>query len=109
MPGSRFVAIYDGEVCVQLILEEPPQAEYNEWMAQRCEYYTRLEPREAVRDEIPVIPSPPGTSRLRFGGAQSESIWRILYSDPGPAAMLQLEQIARKAAAVQRMPADERT
>ena len=55
--GSRFVTIYDGEVCVQLILDEPPQAEYNIWMNQRIEYYMRLEPCEPVRDEIPVIPA----------------------------------------------------
>ena len=107
--GSRFVTIYDGEVCAQLILDEPPQAEYNVWIAQRCEYYMRLEPCEPVRDEIPVIPAPPGTSRIRYGGDQSQSIWRILSSDPGPGALLQLEQIARKAEAMQHVAADERT
>ena len=73
------MVIYDGEVCMQLILDEPPEAEYNIWIAARVQYYLRLEPCEPIRDEIPDIPSPPGTRRIRFTNKESTKIWRILH------------------------------
>ena len=97
--GSRFVAIYDGVSCVQLILDEPPEAEYNEWVAERCEYYMRLEPNEAPRDELPLIPKVPGTHRLRLEDSASEAVWKVLYKNPDAAAIMKLDALATQAIA----------
>ena len=82
---------------MQLILDEPPVEEFNQWQSERIKYYQRLEPNEATRDEIPNIPCPPGTHRLAFSDETSEAIWKVLYTNPGAEAMMQLEALARKA------------
>ena len=95
--GSRFVSIFDGTHSLQLILDEPPEAEFTCWQKERIQFYMRLEPNAAPRDEIPDIPCPPGTHRMAFEGKVSDHIWRVLYTNPGSEAMLQLEALARKA------------
>ena len=39
------------KISLQLIMDEPPEALYNQWIKDRIEYYKRVEPVAAPRDE----------------------------------------------------------
>ena len=39
------------KVSLQLIMDEPPEALYNQWIRDRIEYYKRVEPVAPPRDE----------------------------------------------------------
>ena len=39
------------KVSLQLIMDEPPEALYNQWIRDRTEYYKRVEPVAPPRDE----------------------------------------------------------
>ena len=93
------MALYDGTHCVQVILDEPPTLEWNQWCNQRVEYYKRLEPNEPVRDVYPVLPKVPNTHKLRFSGPDSDQIWRVLYTNPDEKAIFQLDALAKAAIA----------
>ena len=53
--GARLVQIIGRrkgkKVSLQLIMDEPPEALYNQWIKDRIEYYKRVEPVAPQRDE----------------------------------------------------------
>ena len=95
--GTRLVTIYDGIVCLQLILDEPPQPEWNDWAKDRIEFYQRLEPNDSTRDVAPDLPCVPASHRIRCTGSVSHQVWKVLYTNPDPHALLQLDMLAAKA------------
>jgi hypothetical protein len=99
--GSRFVVIYDGEVALQLILDEPPEALWNAWIKERCEFYKRLEPRDDMRDVAPMLPQAPSSNRIKLMGPASDAVWKVLYSNPEVEALLEVDRLARTALRVE--------
>ena len=95
--GGWFVVIYDGTVVLQLIMDGPPIKEWNVWMKERIEFYKRIEPNDTVRNEIPMVPDAPISHRIRVKGQVSEAVWRVLYTNPDPQAMMQLDFLAQEA------------
>ena len=91
--------IYDGKVVLQVVVDEPPPCEHNEWVVSRMEYMKRLEPTAPVRDAAPTFPkaeSASGHKRLTLKGSESDYFWRTLYSSAGLSEMRILEQLAEK-------------
>ena len=66
-------------------------------MRERVEFYKRLEPNDATRDEAPQLPDTPITHRIRVQGAVSSAVWKVLYTNPDPQAMLQIDALAQQA------------
>ena len=70
------------QLSLQLILDEPPEKLWQQWIKDRVEYYLRVEPVDAIRDEA-LDHSYPVEERIRFSirnglGAVSDLIWGIL-------------------------------
>jgi hypothetical protein len=99
--GSRFVVIYDGEVALQLILDEPPSSLWSEWIKERCEFYKRLEPRDDTRDIIPVLPQTATVNRIKLQGLASDAVWKVLYSNPEVSALAEVDKLAQTAIRVE--------
>ena len=99
--GSRFVVIYDGDVALQLILDEPPSSLWNGWIKERCEFYKRLEPRDDTRDIIPMLPQTATVNRIKVVGPASDAVWKVLYSNPEVSALAEVDKLAQTALRVE--------
>ena len=73
--GTRLLQITgwhkDKATCLQLVMDEPPEQLYNQWIRDRMEFYKRVEPTE-----------PPGDERLVFGDASTPRMWSVILSNP---------------------------
>ena len=62
--GTRLLQITgwhkDKATCLQLVMDEPPEQLYNQWIRDRMEFYKRVEPTEPPRDERLVLGERPG-------------------------------------------------
>ena len=72
------------KVSLQLIMDEPPEALYNQWIKDRIEYYKRVEPVAPPRDE--QLDLGPPLARLRVShsndrGAVGHMIWASILSN----------------------------
>ena len=72
------------KVSLQLIMDEPPEALYNQWIRDRIEYYKRVEPVAPPRDE--QLDLGPPVARLRVShsndrGAVGQMIWASILSN----------------------------
>ena len=88
------------QLSLQLILDEPPEKLWQQWIKDRMEYYLRVEPVDAIRDEA-LDHSYPVEERLRFSirnglGTVSDLIWSILLSNPERDGLLQIQKLAAK-------------
>ena len=70
-------------------------------MKERVEFYKRIEPNDATRDAMPCLPDLPNTHRIRIERAGSLAVWKVLYTNPDPTAMLHLDALASQALAHQ--------
>ena len=95
------MVIYDGEVALQLILNEPPEPLWNKWIHERCEFYKRLEPRDEMRDVLPMLPDTPAQNRIKMSGPASDAIWKVIYSNPEVDALLEVDKLAKAALRVE--------
>ena len=87
--------MYAQGLIIQLILDCPPQALWNKWCKDRCEYYKRMEPVDAVRDVPPLKPE--GARHVfRAEGPLSDSIWQALLINPGLEERKQLAVLAEQ-------------
>ena len=96
--GSRFMVLYDGETCLQLILDNPPTELENKHQKERMEYYKRLEPHDVVRDAHPIVPPDSASHRIRYTGAASDMIYRKVWSDHSAEGYMVMDEIAKLAA-----------
>ena len=85
------------QLSLQLILDEPPEKLWQQWIKDRMEYYLRVEPVDAIRDEA-LDHSYPVEERLRFSirnglGTVSDLIWSI---NPERDGLLQIQKLAAK-------------
>lgn len=97
--GTRLLMIYDGKVVLQVVVDEPPEAEHNAWVVSRMELMKRLEPNAPVRDAAPTFPKAEtvtGHKRIVVTGAESILLWKTLYTSTGVKEMRILEQLAEK-------------
>ncbi len=44
-----------------------------------------------------MVPDAPISNRIRVKGQVSEAVWRVLYTNPDPQAMMQLDFLAQEA------------
>ena len=93
------MVIYDGETCLQLILDNPPSELEQKWKKARIEFYKRIEPNAVVRDQYPIVPPESANHRIRFTGAASDAIYKIVYGQLHTEAFSVLDELANKAAA----------
>ena len=100
--ASRFVQLVGDHrgtrVNLQLILDEPPQQLYNDWVKSRLEYYKRVEPTAAPRD-VALEVDKDHTQRLKFScqnglGNISNAIWSVLLSNPDLESFRKINELA---------------
>ena len=105
--GSRFLQItgeHRGSLAsLQLVLDEPPEALYNKWIKERMEFYKRVEPCAAPRDERLELVGKMN-QRLRFStsnnlGAVSDAIWQVILSNEEMKGIRAIQQVAQKVTA----------
>ena len=101
--GSRFLQITSEHgkslASLQLVLDEPPEARYNKWIKERMEFYKRVEPCAAPRDERLEL-----NHRLWFStsnnlGAVSDAIWQVILSNEEMKGIRAIQQVAQKVTA----------
>ena len=102
--SSRFVQLI-GEhrgvkTNLQLILDEPPQQLYNDWVKSRLEFYKRVEPTAPPRD-VALEVDPDHTQRLKFScqngnGNVSNAIWSVLLSNPDLEGLKKISELAAR-------------
>ncbi|CAK9117931.1 unnamed protein product [Durusdinium trenchii] len=88
---------------LQLVMDEPPEALYNKWIKERMEFYKRVEPCAAPRDER-LEPVGKMNHRLRFStsndlGAVSDAIWQVILSNEEMKGIRAIQQVAQKVTA----------
>ena len=71
---------------LELVMDEPPEQLYNQWIRDRMEFYKRVEPTEPFRDERLVL-GDASTPRMRFSSSNgladvSTALWSVILSDP---------------------------
>ena len=90
------IQIMTEAVCMQIVADEPPQADYLKWQKERIEFYKRLEPCEPLRNEPLVRPRTTKTAAtLRVQGPLSNAVWQAVYTNPSAKVMQQLADMAK--------------
>ena len=92
--GSRLLQLSGSTGKLQLVVDEPPQAEYNQWANERIEYYKRVEPNAPVRDIAPDI-TLPAAHRVRLRDISSEAVWKIVLTNPEKAGLQAINRLGR--------------
>ena len=87
------------KVSLQLIMDEPPEALYNQWIKDRIEYYKRVEPVAAPRDE--QLDLGPPVARIRVShsndrGPVGQLIWQSILSNCELANLQYIGKVADK-------------
>ena len=100
--GSRFLQIIGRHkskvAALQLVLDEPPQELHNRWIKDRVEYYKRVEPLAAPRDErLDLVGGP--QNRFRFStsngsGVVSDALWTTILGNEEMASLKMIHQVA---------------
>ena len=86
--GSRFLQIIgrgnSKVAALQLVVDEPPQDLHNRWIKDRVEYYKRVEPLAAPRDE-----------RTSNGlGLVSDALWTTILGNEEVSSLKMIHQVA---------------
>ena len=103
--GTRLLQITgwrkDKATCLQLVMDEPPEQLYNQWIRDRMEFYKRVEPTEPPRDERLVL-GDASTPRMRFSssnglGDVSTALWSVILSNPEKSGLAAIHSVAKEA------------
>ena len=94
--GGRFLQISDGDVTLQLVVDEPPGPLYAKWIRSRIKWYKRIAPWAPLTDEKPNL-SLPAAGRIRCTPAVSEALWETVLSNPEECALQEIERLAAEA------------
>ena len=91
----------DKATCLQLVMDEPPEQLYNQWIRDRMEFYERVEPTEPPRDERLVL-GDASAPRLRFSssnglGNVSTALWSVILSNPEKSGLAAIHSVAKEA------------
>ena len=77
---GHLLEIYDGVVLISLILDSPPQREYDAWAKERVKLYRKFEPTGALLDAVPKKIEGVTPKRIRLRNEASNHIWRVILS-----------------------------
>ncbi len=77
---GHLLEIYDGVVLISLILDAPPQKEYNAWAKERIKVYRKFEPTGALLDAVPKKIEGVTPKRIRLKAAASDHVWRVILT-----------------------------
>ena len=91
------VQIFGERGCLELILDEPPEALEKTWREDRMKFYRKIEPKETKRNVLPKIFNTP-CIRVRYSGVASDAIWAHIYSSSSVDACTAIDDIVRKQA-----------
>jgi hypothetical protein len=80
----------DGQHALQLILDEPPEDAYNQFIKNRIQFYMRFEPNAPTLDAPPIFPPSTKHRRLQLVREASNAVWTALLTDPDITALTQL-------------------
>ena len=97
------------KISLQLIMDEPPEALYNQWIKDRIEYYKRVEPVAAPRDEQLDLGPPVARIRLSHSndrGPVGQLIWQSILSNRELANLQYIGKVADKHAQKARSSGD---
>ena len=103
--GTRLIQITgwhrDKATCLQLVMDEPPEQLYNQWIRDRMEFYKRVEPTEPPRNERLVL-GDASTPRMRFSssnglGDVSTALWSVILSNPEKSGLAAIHSVAKEA------------
>jgi hypothetical protein len=91
--GGYMSQMQTDEAMAQVVLDSPPDREWNAWANSRMEFYRRLEPHGPLRDEAPA--KMPSSMRVRLQGQASDLLWRLVLSNPEKLALQGISALAR--------------
>ena len=103
--GTRLLQITgwhkDKATCLQLVMDEPPEQLYNQWIRDRMEFCKRVEPTEPPRDERLVL-GDASTPRMRFSSSNglknvSTALWSVILSNPEKSGLAAIHSVAKEA------------
>ena len=103
--GTRLLQITgwhkDKATCLQLVMDEPPEQLYNQWIRDRMEFYKRVEPTEPPTDERLVL-GDASTPRMRFSSSNgladvSTPLWSVILSNPEKSGLAAIHSVAKEA------------
>ena len=103
--GTRLLQITgwhrDKATCLQLVMDEPPEQLFLQWIRDRMEFYKRVEPTEPPRDERLVL-GDASTPRMRFSsssglGDVSTALWSVILSNPEKSGLAAIHSVAKEA------------
>ena len=100
--GTRLLQITgwhkDKATCLQLVMDEPPEQLYNQWIRDRMEFYKRVEPTEPPQGRA----ASPWTPCMRFSssnglGDVSTALWSVILSNPEKSGLAAIHSVAKEA------------
>jgi hypothetical protein len=92
--GSRMLQLSGVTGKIQLVVDEPPEIEYNQWANDRIEYYKCVEPNAPIRDVAPDV-TLPAAHRVRLRGLASEAVWKVVLTNPEKAGLQAINRLGR--------------
>ena len=104
--GTRFLQILGRHrghtTALQMVLDEPPEQLYNQWLRDRIAFYKRVEPLAAPRDERLTLVGG-RANRIRFSstnglGPVSDAIWAVILKNEEINGLKVIQEVARTAA-----------
>lgn len=96
--GGYMLQFRSMDCLAQVIMDSPPERDWNNWANSRMEFYKRLEPNASLRDEAPErIPS---SLRVRLKGQASDLLWQLVLSNPDKQALQNITDMARRHVAI---------
>ena len=103
--GTRLLQITgwhkDKATCLQLVMDEPPEQLYNQWIRDRMEFYKQVEPTDPPKNERLVL-GDASTPRMRFSssnglGDVSTALWSVILSNPEKSGLAAIHSVAKEA------------
>ena len=88
------VQLFAGKFKLELVLDEPPDAEWMAHQKKRCEYYKRFEPNAELLNKFPIC----GVSwtHIAMKGAESDLIWKCILSSKSEEVMAAISNIVEE-------------
>ena len=77
----------DKATCLQLVMDEPPEQLYNQWIRDRMEFYKRVEPRDERL----------GLGDASTSGDVSTALWSVILSNPEKSGLAAIHSVAKEA------------
>jgi hypothetical protein len=79
---------------IELVLDEPPEAEWLAHQKERCEYYKRFEPNAELLNRFPICGE--SWTHMAMKGAESDLIWKCILSSNSEEVMAAINRIVEE-------------